>query len=120
MKLFKFKKYFFPLLILNIEIPFIKIYTNFFQERMESDTFEYVFLYLEIFKWNFKFRLYNTSVRTRKIKNTNKVEIEISKQSIKKMTEFLDKAIKENTIDQGDTVTINGAEESDKFIFKIK
>jgi hypothetical protein len=47
-----------PLLHLLIEIPFIKIHTALCYRRFEQEVFEYVILYIDVYKWKFQFSLY--------------------------------------------------------------
>lgn len=47
-----------PYLDLYIRIPFLAVRTDVMIEAIERDVFEYIGLYIMIWKWDFKFRLY--------------------------------------------------------------
>jgi hypothetical protein len=49
-----------PLLRIDIQIPFIRIMTQLMNESPEALTIQYLMVYIEVYKWHFDFRLYNT------------------------------------------------------------
>jgi hypothetical protein len=52
-----------PILNFTLEIPFIKIHTELWNDHYESREREYIRMYVSIYKWKFDFELYNTWVR---------------------------------------------------------
>ena len=52
-----------PYLYLHIAIPFFSARTAIMWRQYESDSIEYIALYIYIFKWQFEFRLYDTFKR---------------------------------------------------------
>jgi len=49
-----------PILDFWLRIPFIELRTGLMSERLEMDTKEYCYLDIKIYKWDFRFRLYDT------------------------------------------------------------
>lgn len=49
----------FPLLWLDVRVPFMGIRTALVYERIEVKTIEYILIYIDIWKWNFHFSIYN-------------------------------------------------------------
>ena len=49
-----------PILDFWLRIPFIEIRTGLMTERLEIVTKEYCYLDVKIYKWDFRFRLYDT------------------------------------------------------------
>lgn len=52
-----------PYFDLSIRVPFITIHTDLMCERFETDVLEYVMLYIKVWKWEFKTRLYSPGYR---------------------------------------------------------
>lgn len=53
-----------PYLEIYIAVPFILIRTKVLRTFTEFEEFEYIVLDVKIWKWEFRFRLYNTYHRT--------------------------------------------------------
>lgn len=49
-----------PLLRLDIAIPFVQIRTELMNESIDNAIIRYIMLYIQVWKWHFDFRLYNT------------------------------------------------------------
>lgn len=58
-----------PILDFWLRIPLIEIRTGLMSERMEVDTREYCYVDIKIYKWQFRFRLYNTMTQIYARKN---------------------------------------------------
>ena len=52
-----------PLLDLYVRIPFVWLRTHILSESSEMYTKEYIWLQVRIYKWEVKFRLYQTGIR---------------------------------------------------------
>lgn len=54
---------FLPLLHIEIEIPFVSIWTEIMSERAEEMERTYLLLGVKLWKWQFRFELYDTYKR---------------------------------------------------------
>jgi len=55
-----------PLLEIYINIPFLLVRTSIAREAVEMYITEYLYIQVKIFKWETKFRLYQTGLRRNK------------------------------------------------------
>ena len=52
-----------PILHLNISIPYLTVQTALWSDRMESNHRDYIMLNIQLFKWKFEIALYDTFVK---------------------------------------------------------